>query len=269
MPSSRDDRFRIARRDPALTVLEGVHAVKHALRFGAEILEAVTAQPELVERTVSELAPDIAAQTRRAERVSAEEFARLSPRPPPTGLLAVARRRVATADEVLRRTGAPVVYLEEPINLGNIGASVRAAAAAGAAGLLSSGRHDPWHPEAVRAAAGLQYALPVATVPELPPCSRPLVALAIDGQPLGTAVIPDDALLAFGTERMGLSDALLGRADLTLTIPMRPAVASLNLATAVGITLYAWRLASTGSNSSPSAEPSEACSDAAASSGSP
>ena len=28
-------RFRTARRDPALTVVEGFHALKHALRFGA------------------------------------------------------------------------------------------------------------------------------------------------------------------------------------------------------------------------------------------
>ena len=38
------------------------------------------------------------------------------------------------------------------------------------------------------------------------------------------------AILAFGTERHGLSDELLERADLRLGIPMRPGVSSLNLA---------------------------------------
>ena len=32
-------RFRTARRDPELTVVEGFHALKHALRFGAELVE--------------------------------------------------------------------------------------------------------------------------------------------------------------------------------------------------------------------------------------
>ena len=38
-------RFRAARRDRELAVLEGFHALKHALRFGAEIVEAVAVDP--------------------------------------------------------------------------------------------------------------------------------------------------------------------------------------------------------------------------------
>src|ERR1700730_9663025 len=34
-------RFGRARRDPSLAVLEGFHPLKHALRFGAELLEVV------------------------------------------------------------------------------------------------------------------------------------------------------------------------------------------------------------------------------------
>ena len=40
---------------------------------------------------------------------------------------------------------APVVLLEDPRDLGNMGACVRVAAAADAAGVLSTGSHDPWH----------------------------------------------------------------------------------------------------------------------------
>ena len=36
---STAERFHRARRDPELAVLEGFHALKHALRFGADILE--------------------------------------------------------------------------------------------------------------------------------------------------------------------------------------------------------------------------------------
>ena len=38
--------FGRARRDPSLAVLEGFHPLKHALRFGATILEVVTDDAE-------------------------------------------------------------------------------------------------------------------------------------------------------------------------------------------------------------------------------
>ena len=49
-------------------------------------------------------------------------------------------------------------------------------------------------------------------------------------------------MLAFGTERHGLSDELLARADARISIPMRAGVSSLNLATSVAAVLFAWRL---------------------------
>ena len=54
-----------------------------------------------------------------------------------------------------------------------------------------------------------------------------------------SATLPDDAVLAFGSERHGLGAALLARADARVGIPMRPGVSSLNLATAVAVVLYA------------------------------
>ncbi len=53
--------------------------------------------------------------------------------------------------------------------------------------------------------------------------------------------MPGDAVLAFGTERHGLTDALLARADLRVRIPMRAGVSSLNLATSVAAVLYGAR----------------------------
>ena len=46
------------------------------------------------------------------------------------------------------------------------------------------------------------------------------------------------AILAFGTERDGLSDALLAGAEQRVRLPMRAGVSSLNLATAVAAVLY-------------------------------
>ena len=88
---------------------------------------------------------------------------------------------------------------------------------------------------------GLQFALPVGRVDGRPPPGRPLVAVDPAGERLDHAALPRDAVLAFGTERGGLSDDLLAAADATVSIPMQPGVSSLNLATAVAVVLYAGR----------------------------
>ncbi|MFB6240546.1 MAG: TrmH family RNA methyltransferase [Gemmatimonadota bacterium] len=49
------------------------------------------------------------------------------------------------------------------------------------------------------------------------------------------------AVLAFGTERHGLSPDLLDRAERRVRIPMREGVSSLNLAVSVAVALYARR----------------------------
>src|SRR5256885_13885951 len=49
-----------ARRDPGLVVLEGFHAVKHAVRFGAELLGVWTADAGELTALAARLAPDVA-----------------------------------------------------------------------------------------------------------------------------------------------------------------------------------------------------------------
>jgi RNA methyltransferase, TrmH family len=237
-------RYRSARRDQRLAVLEGFHALKHALRFGADLLEAVASEPEQLERLAAELAPDVAGSLlAQTETVSAAVLAELVPQAPRTGVVAIAQRRRIPPEAMLMDTRpAPLVLLEEPRTMGNLGACVRVAAAVDAAGVLTTGTNDPWHPDALRAAAGLHFALPVAAVAALPESKRPLVAIDPGGEDLRPAELPPRAILAFGSERYGLSDAVLERADARLGIPMRPGVSSLNLATAVAAVLFAQRL---------------------------
>ena len=244
--SARVQRFRDARRDPALVVLEGFHALKHALRFGAEVVEAIAADVDELRALAGALAPDVLERMLAlVEPVTPEVVAACAPVAPPTGVLAIARRPAFSLPQLLADPRpAPIVLLEDPRHLGNLGACVRVAAAADAAGLLTVAGQDPWHPDAVRGAAGLHFALPVARVDEpLADGDRPLVAVDPDGDALRPADLPPRAILAFGSERHGLSDALLARADARVRIPMRDGVSSLNLATSVAAVLFAWRLA--------------------------
>ena len=201
-----------------VAVLEGFHALKHALRFGAEILD-VKGDPDKARELAARLAPDLT--------LPPIETA-------PGELVATARRPRVDIEQALSRPG-PVVYLEAPRHLGNLGAAIRVAAAANAAAVFTSGTSDPWHPHAIRGAAGLQFALPVARVDDLPETDRPLVAIDPEGD---VGPVPRNAILAFGSERHGLTDELKARAGARVRIPMRAGVSSLNLATAVAAVLY-------------------------------
>ncbi|WP_205695575.1 RNA methyltransferase [Conexibacter sp. SYSU D00693] len=221
-----------ARKDPGLVVLEGFHACKHAVRFGGELLGVWTADPDELEALRARLAPDVVLE---AQVVEHEALVAVVPR---AQVVAVARRPdQPDADAVLADPGpAPVVLLEDPRHLGNLGACVRVAAAAGAAGVLTTGRTDPWHPDALRGAAGLHFALPVHRLRTVRTGDRPLVCLAPGGAP--ARAVPPRAVLAFGTERDGLTPELLARADASVALPMRDGVSSLNLATSVAAVLY-------------------------------
>jgi tRNA G18 (ribose-2'-O)-methylase SpoU len=237
-------RFRTARRDPELTVVEGFHALKHALRFGAELVEAVAVDSAALEALAEDLAPDLAGQIAGGvETIEREELAHLVPLVPRTGVAAIARRpAIDLAATLADPAPAPVVLLEQPRNMGNIGACIRVSAAAGAAAVLTTGENDPWHADAVRGAAGLHFALPVARVDSLPDNERPLLAIDPDGEALAPEQLPDRAVLAFGTERHGLSSEVFERADARVSIPMREGVSSLNLATSVAIVLFLMKL---------------------------
>jgi TrmH family RNA methyltransferase len=236
-------RFRTARRNSALAVIEGFHAIKHALRFGGEVLEAVSSDPQKLRDLAAELAPDLGdALAERTTPVTAAVVGELVPQAPRTGVVAIARRPEVDLAAVLEeQRPEPLVLLEDPRTMGNMGACVRVAAAADAAGVLTTGPNDPWHPDALRGAAGLHFALPVVGVGVLPASDRPLVAIDPGGEDLHPAELPPRAILAFGTERYGLSADLLERADARLGIPMRKGVSSLNLATAVAAVLFAQR----------------------------
>lgn len=243
--STRDpalvDRVLTARRDPAVVLLEGAHALKHALRFGADVEVVVSPDRRRLLALLEELAPDVVARVAvQAVELGPAAWRQVAPRELPSPALAVARRPVWTAQQVLLTEGR-VLVLESPRHLGNLGAAVRVAAAAGAGGVLVLGETDPWHPTAVRAAAGLQLALPVARSTTLPATDRPLVGLDAAGRALHAAPLPDDAAVVVGTERGGLSAGVRSRLHGLRAIEMRPGVSSLNLATAVAVALYADR----------------------------
>lgn len=212
--------------------LEGLHAVKHALRFAPDLVVSITvADPGAVRALAGRLAPDVADQLlERAELGEVRHH---------TGVQALARRPAVDASVLSVRT-RPLVLLDQPRHPGNVGAVVRVAAAAQAAGVAVTGTLDPWATAVLRGSAGLHFALPVLALPGSEPgVHGPVVVLDADGDP--GAAVPAGAVLVAGSERSGVAETWRRRADIVLALPMRPGVSSLNLATAVAAVLYRGR----------------------------
>lgn len=236
--------LRRAQRDPALVLLEGLHALKHAVRFGASVEVVATPDPDELARLFARLAPDVTLPAAPGGVEPGVWRALTGGRALPSPCLAVARRPTVDTAAMLARP-ARLLVLEEPRHAGNTGAVVRVAAAAELAGVVVVGTLDPWAPGVVRAAAGLHFAVDVVHVPDLTALDtllegsgRPLVALDPAGTPIADADVPVDAAVVLGTERGGLSSALRARAAAQVAIPMQDGVSSLNLATAAAVLAY-------------------------------
>jgi len=160
---------------------------------------------------------------------------------------------VTLADLVAPATrGAWLVALDGVEDPQNLGAILRVADAAGAAGaLLPERRVAPLSPAAGRASAGAIEHLPIARVTNL---TRALRALQAQGFWVHGAT-PDATLdlyetpdrlfdrrlvLVLGAEGRGLRPGVRAVVDTLYRIPMRGQVASLNVASAAAVVLFEW-----------------------------
>lgn len=165
-------------------------------------------------------------------------------------LALVERPRPPSIDEVIAGDGI-VVVLEGVANADNVGGVFRNAAAFGAAGVvLSPACCDPFYRKAVRTSMGAVLRVPFACAESWPEAlvrikaaGRRVVALT----PRASQSITEFArlqngepmALVAGTEGDGLSREIEAMADARVSIPMADGVDSLNVAVALGISLYA------------------------------
>jgi TrmH family RNA methyltransferase len=131
----------------------------------------------------------------------------------------------------------PCVYLHGVSDPGNVGGVIRTAAAlVGGSVVLGPDCADPYGPRAVRASMGSIFTQPllrggIDVTPE------PRVALvAHGGEPV--EALDGPATICLGAERQGLPEEVTGACERALTIPVRGAAESLNVAAAAAIALH-------------------------------
>lgn len=148
--------------------------------------------------------------------------------------------------EVFSNIALPLIYCVEINDPGNLGTIIRTADALGSAGvLLSPGSADPFAPKVVRATAGSLWNIPVLRDVDLQEAirsaranGRAIYATDSSGSVKLTSISGQNALWIFGNEARGISKEAAAVADELISIPMLGRAESLNLATAVAITLF-------------------------------
>lgn len=180
--------------------------------------------------------------------VSPEVFEKISYRDRPDGLLAIAKQKHWTLEEVLTSgDNPPFIVIAEAIEKpGNLGSILRSSDAAGVDALIVCDRcTDIFNPNVVRASVGTLFTVPVIETTS----DEALAWLAEKGITL-VATSPDATLtytkapltgpvaIAMGCEQLGLSEKWMKRSDLQVSIPMKGVADSLNVAAATTLLLY-------------------------------
>lgn len=232
----RDPR---ARRDEGVLVVDGPRALATFTEAGGELTAIFADDPAR-----SDLAGVVArAPGAVVHHVARSTLDRIADASGPQGLVGVGRWRAADLAAVVSHRR--VVVLDAVADPGNVGAIVRVAAAVGAAVVCGEGCADPRSPRAVRSSAGTVAAVDVvsdvavaAALDALRSAGHRLVGTAADGEPFADLDAGGFITVVLGSEGAGLGTAARERIELTLAVPMRPPVESLNVAVTAGVVLY-------------------------------
>lgn len=217
------------RREHGLFVVEGMAMLEKALAMDWRPEHLVVTKPAF-------LWDDIKALT-----VSEKIMSELSAQNNPHEVLATFKPRWHTQPA----KAGMVLALEDIRDPGNLGTILRTAEAAGAVGVVLGGDCcDPYAPECVRASTGSIFASALTRMP-----TDKLVDLikGWPGETVGTAMVAKSSfrrsygaptLIVLGSEAKGLSAAVSAACKHLVSIPMKPGVESLNVATAAALMMY-------------------------------
>lgn len=165
------------------------------------------------------------------------------------GALCLMRRREIPSDFELCSVSSRIAVLENVMNPTNVGAIIRSAAALGMdAVLLTGGCSDPLYRRAIRVSMGTVFQIPWAFTDEktvggmLHSLGYMTAAMALcdDSVPLGSFTNKSKSKIAvfLGTEGEGLASSTIENCDVTLKIPMRYGVDSLNVSAAAAVVFW-------------------------------
>lgn len=238
---ARAMRQKKARERGGLFLVEGIHHIGEAVEAGWEV-ESMLYAPELL---TSGFARDLMTRlVRPAQPVSVHVMESLAGKENPQGILAIVHQKRAPLSDL--RSPRISVALVSPQDPGNLGTILRTMEAVGADALfLLDGGVDLYHPSVVRSSMGTLFWIPVvqASFEEFVQWARDqgqqLIGTSARADVDYRTLVPQlPWVLVLGTEQKGLAPEQTNACDVTVSLPMKGRVSSLNLAVAAGVLLY-------------------------------
>ena len=239
---ARSLRQKKARHESGLFLVEGIHHVGEALEARWNV-ESVLYAPDLLTST---FARDLVARLgAKPQPVSVEVMESMADKENPQGILAIVHQKTVGFDEVKFMQRA--VALVSPQDPGNVGTILRTMDAVGADTLfLLDGGVDLFHPTVIRSSMGTLFWKPAvqATFADFAAWARKknvqLIGASAHADVDYHTLVPQlPWALVLGNEQKGLSLEQVKTCDVTVSLPMRGRVSSLNLSVAAGVLLYA------------------------------
>jgi 23S rRNA (guanosine2251-2'-O)-methyltransferase len=220
-------------------IVYGRNPVREALR-GRRRVQRVWATPRTAKEDWLRGAPALA-------QVDAAEIELLAGSPDHQGVCAeVDAYPYADAGSLLDADDALVIALDEVTDPRNLGAIVRVAEAAGAAGVVIPERRSAEvTPVVAKASAGAVEHLPVAHVPNLANWLAEakengawVYGASADGVPYERPDYSGKVVLVLGSEGRGLRPRVASMCDELVALPLRGRVDSLNVSAAAAALIY-------------------------------
>jgi TrmH family RNA methyltransferase len=235
----------------AEVLLDGEHLVQEALACDIPIAIAAFSEKQLGNALspLDRIAREVEKRGGRVLTVGDQVLGAMSPVRHPAGVVAIGRARTTDVRRVMAAVSdLPLVLvlagLQDP---GNVGATIRAAAAFGASGVVAiDGSANPFGWKALRGGMGATFRIPIAaraTLPDVIAAAQAQTLRLIAAVPRGGTPLPEVDLrrpsaIVLGGEGAGVSTSTISAAHETISIPMHAPVESLNVAVAAAVILY-------------------------------
>jgi RNA methyltransferase, TrmH family len=246
-------RQKKARTESGSFLVEGIHHVGEAVSAGWE-LESLLYAPDLL---TSEFARELILRLSiHPQPVSTHVMESLADKENPQGILAIVRQKKTDIDSLqfhpTEQARSKCVALVTPQDPGNVGTILRTMDAVGADALFllesmggSRSSVELYHPSVIRSSMGTIFWKTViqSSFGEFLDWARrgkyQLIGTSAHGVVDYQTFIPDlPWILVLGNEQKGLSPDEILACDVTVSLPMKGRVSSLNLAVAAGVLLY-------------------------------
>lgn len=231
-----------ARRQSGTFLIEGQREVMLARKGGYEIETALFLPEMLTEQQVKELA---GRQTELIE-ISKEVYQKLAYRDSTEGLIAVAKSKNLSLNELELGDNPLILVMEAPEKPGNIGALLRTADAANLdAVIIANPKSDMYNPNIVRSSVGCLFTNQIATGTT----EEVIAFLNAKNISIYCATLQDSTYyhtqnytiptaLVVGTEATGLTDEWRNASTKNIIIPMQGEIDSMNVSVAAAILIF-------------------------------